>query len=134
MQRVPLTEAEIEFLGPIIDRWEQAQKDGQIAQRDVDAAIKLCRAQHATELTDGPEWQLARDAWVRPLPPLPPPAPSTPPQPQAEKALAPEPFPEGAHIAGQDERGAPSGTGMSGMNDDEVNGSVEEVVAGLMEG
>jgi hypothetical protein len=69
LERVPLTEAEIEHLAPIVDRWEAAQKEMQAAQRDVDAVIKLYRAQHKQELTEGPEWQLSRDAFVRQMPP-----------------------------------------------------------------
>lgn len=69
VERVPLTEAEVEHLAPIMDRWEAAQRDFQMAQRDAIAAAKLYRAQHKAELGDGAEWQLDRDAFVRQLPP-----------------------------------------------------------------
>lgn len=84
LERVPLTEAEIEHLAPIADRFQQAQRDFAQAQRDVEAVVKLYRAQHKDELTlrlrsgqdDGPEWNLDRDAFVRQVPP---PAPEMPP-------------------------------------------------------
>jgi len=73
VERVPLTAAEIEHLAPIADRFQQAQRDFAQAQRDVEAAAKLYKAQHKAELGEGgPEWYLDRDALVRQVPPMPP--------------------------------------------------------------
>ena len=70
LERVPLTEAEIEHLAPIADRFEQAQREWVQAQRDIAAVVKLYRAQHKHELGEGgPEWNLDRDALVRQMPP-----------------------------------------------------------------
>lgn len=80
LERVPLTEAEKEHLAPIADRFEQAQRAFAEAQRDVAAVVKLYKAQHKAELTDGPEWNLDRDAFVRQIPP---PSPALPPEPEA---------------------------------------------------
>lgn len=112
MERVPLTEPEKEYLSPIIDRWEQVQRDAQEVQKSIDAVVKLFMAQHKDELHEGPEgppepgvgWQLGRDAFVRPLPPAVPPLETPPP------------------------------VGQATGGEDEGNGSVEEIMAELMEG
>ena len=66
LDKVPLTDAEKEYLGPILDRWEGVQKEAQQVQKDIDAVIKLFSAQHKEELKGDTSWQLSRDAFVRP--------------------------------------------------------------------
>lgn len=75
MERVPLTEAEKEYLAPILDRYEQIQKEIEEVQKSVNSVVKLFMSQHKDELKDGPEWQLGRDAFVRPRMEMPPAVP-----------------------------------------------------------
>lgn len=102
IERVAFTEAEVEHLAPILERYETAQREFQSAQRDIDAVIKLYRAQHKAEMTDGPEWQVARDCFLRQLPPA-----------------------QFATMQGPDDE-------LRSGQPDEVNGSVEEEVSQLL--